>query len=80
VAGRTAKVDYLFAECNESVRAYSVPKHRHLAEIEQELSFAAGEKVMVNFTPHLIPVTRGHSHDITPAAHRAWSPRRSARR
>lgn len=58
-AGRNAKVDYLFAECNESVRAYSVPKHRHLAEVEQELSNAAGETVTITFTPHLIPVNRG---------------------
>ena len=58
-AGRNAKLDYLFAECNESVRAYSVPKHRHLAEIEQELSNAAGETVTISFTPHLIPVNRG---------------------
>jgi N-acetyl-gamma-glutamyl-phosphate reductase len=58
-AGRTAKTDYLFAECNESVRAYGVPKHRHLAEIEQELSIAAGLRLTVDFTPHLIPVNRG---------------------
>lgn len=58
-AGRVAKNDYLYAECNESVRAYSVPKHRHLAEIEQELSTAAGTQVRISFTPHLIPVTRG---------------------
>ena len=58
-AGRNAKVDYLFVECNESVRAYSVPKHRHLSEVEQELSNAAGSKVTINFTPHLIPVNRG---------------------
>lgn len=58
-AGRNAKVEYLYAECNESVRAYGVPKHRHLAEIEQELSLAAGESVRISFTPHLIPVTRG---------------------
>ncbi len=58
-AGRTVKADLLFAECNESVRAYSVPKHRHLAEIEQELSAAAGHTVAINFTPHLIPVNRG---------------------
>ncbi len=58
-AGRTAKIDYLYAECNESVRAYGVPKHRHLAEIEQELSGAAGVPVFISFTPHLIPVTRG---------------------
>jgi N-acetyl-gamma-glutamyl-phosphate reductase len=58
-AGRNAKVEYLYAECNESVRAYGVPLHRHLAEIEQELSLAAGETVRISFTPHLIPVTRG---------------------
>jgi N-acetyl-gamma-glutamyl-phosphate reductase len=58
-AGRNAKVDYLYAECNESLRAYGVPKHRHLAEIEQELTNAAGERVLISFTPHLVPVTRG---------------------
>lgn len=58
-AGRNAKVEYLYAECNENVRAYGVPKHRHLAEIEQELSAAVGETVRISFTPHLIPVTRG---------------------
>lgn len=58
-AGRKAEIDYLFAECNENARAYSVPKHRHLSEIEQELSAAAGEKVTINFTPHLVPITRG---------------------
>ena len=58
-AGRKAEVPYLFAECNESVRAYSVPKHRHLSEIEQELSDAAAAKVTIQFTPHLVPVTRG---------------------
>jgi N-acetyl-gamma-glutamyl-phosphate reductase len=41
------------------MRPYGVPKHRHLSEIEQELSFAAGEKVALQFTPHLIPVNRG---------------------
>lgn len=58
-AGRNAKVDYLYVECNESVRAYGLPKHRHLAEIEQELSIAAGESVRIDFAPHLIPVNRG---------------------
>ena len=58
-AGRKAEVDYLFCECNESVRAYGVPKHRHLSEIEQELTTAAGEPVVISFTPHLIPVNRG---------------------
>ncbi|MDG2125643.1 MAG: N-acetyl-gamma-glutamyl-phosphate reductase [Verrucomicrobiales bacterium] len=58
-AGKTAKVPFLFAECNESVRAYSVPKHRHLSEIEQELSLAAGETLRITFVPHLMPVTTG---------------------
>jgi N-acetyl-gamma-glutamyl-phosphate reductase len=58
-AGRKAEVDYLFVECNESVRPYGVPKHRHLAEIEQELSNAAGAKLTIQFTPHLVPINRG---------------------
>jgi N-acetyl-gamma-glutamyl-phosphate reductase len=58
-AGRKAEVDYLFVECNESVRPYGVPKHRHLSEIEEQLSRAAGESVVIQFTPHLIPVNRG---------------------
>src|SRR3989442_1473777 len=58
-AGRTVKLDYLFVECNESVRPYGLPKHRHLSEIEQELSLAAKTAVTIQFTPHLIPVNRG---------------------
>jgi N-acetyl-gamma-glutamyl-phosphate reductase len=58
-AGRKVEVDYLFAECNESMRPYGVPKHRHLSEIEQELSILAGEKIAIQFTPHLVPVNRG---------------------
>ncbi len=58
-AGRKAELDYLFCECNESVRPYGIPKHRHLSEIEQELSFAANAQVTIQFTPHLIPVNRG---------------------
>jgi N-acetyl-gamma-glutamyl-phosphate reductase len=58
-AGRRMEQEYLFVECNESVRPYGVPKHRHLSEIEQELSVAAGEPVVIQFTPHLIPVSRG---------------------
>jgi len=58
-AGRKIEADYLFAECNESVRPYGVPKHRHLSEIEQELSILADEKVVIQFTPHLVPVNRG---------------------
>ena len=58
-AGRKAELDYLFVECNESVRPYGIPKHRHLSEIEQELSIAAGTQITIQFTPHLIPVNRG---------------------
>lgn len=58
-AGRKAELDYLFAECSESLRPYSVPRHRHLSEIEQELSLAAGTPVVIQFTPHLVPVNRG---------------------
>jgi N-acetyl-gamma-glutamyl-phosphate reductase len=58
-AGRKAEIDYLFCECNESVRPYGVPKHRHLSEIEEQLSLAAGSQVVIQFTPHLIPVNRG---------------------
>ena len=58
-AGRKAEADYLFCECNESVRPYGVPKHRHLSEIEEQLSFAADTEVILQFTPHLIPVNRG---------------------
>ena len=58
-AGRKAEIDYLFVECNESVRPYGVPKHRHLSEIEEQLSLAAGTKVVIQFTPHLIPINRG---------------------
>src|SRR5665213_898820 len=58
-AGRKVETDYLFCECNESVRPYGVPKHRHLSEIEEQLSFAAKTQVTIQFTPHLIPVNRG---------------------
>ena len=58
-AGRKAEADYLFSECNESVRPYGVPKHRHLSEIEQELSALAEERVIIQFTPHLVPINRG---------------------
>jgi N-acetyl-gamma-glutamyl-phosphate reductase len=58
-AGRKVEPDYLFAECNESMRPYGIPKHRHLSEIEQELTILAGEKVVIQFTPHLVPVNRG---------------------
>lgn len=58
-AGRKAETSLLYAECNESLRAYGIPKHRHLSEIEQELSLAAGEKAVITFVPHLVPMNRG---------------------
>lgn len=58
-AGRKADIPLLYVECNESARAYGLPKHRHLSEIEQELSLAAGEAVTISFIPHLIPVNSG---------------------
>lgn len=58
-AGKKAETGLLFAEVNESLRAYGAPKHRHLSEIEQEISRAAGSKVTISFVPHLMPVTAG---------------------
>ena len=58
-AGRKPDLTLLFCECNESARAYGVPKHRHLSEIEQELGIAAGAPVTISFIPHLIPVNTG---------------------
>lgn len=58
-AGRGAKVDNLYCEVNESCKAYGVAGHRHTPEIEEQLSYAAGEPVVLNFTPHLVPMDRG---------------------
>ena len=58
-AGRKADATLLYSECNESLRAYGLPKHRHLSEIEQELSLAAGMEIQITFVPHLAPMTRG---------------------
>ena len=58
-AGRKADTSLLYGECNESLRAYGMPKHRHLSEIEQELGLAAGRPVTITFVPHLAPMTRG---------------------
>ena len=58
-AGRKANTATLFAECNESVKAYGVATHRHTPEIEQELSSIAEEPIALSFTPHLIPMDRG---------------------
>jgi N-acetyl-gamma-glutamyl-phosphate reductase len=58
-AGRKAEISLLFVECNESVRPYGLPLHRHLSEIEQEISLAAGRPTRIQFAPHLVPLTRG---------------------
>ena len=58
-AGRGAKVPNLFCEVNENCKAYGVATHRHTPEIEEQLTYAAGEEVIINFTPHLIPMQRG---------------------
>ena len=58
-AGRGAKVPNLYCEVNESIKAYGVASHRHTPEIEEQLGYAAGEKVVLNFTPHLVPMNRG---------------------
>ena len=58
-AGRKVEPEFLFAECNESVRPYGIPRHRHLSEIEEQLSLATGRAVVLQFSPHLIPVNRG---------------------
>ena len=58
-AGRGAKTPNLFCEVNESIKAYAVASHRHTPEIEEQLGYAAGEEIMVNFTPHLVPMKRG---------------------
>lgn len=58
-AGRQANIDNLLTECSDSIKAYAVPGHRHLPEIEQELSCAAGADVSLTFVPHLAPMNRG---------------------
>ena len=58
-AGRGAKVDSLYCEVNENIKAYGVGVHRHTPEIEEQLSYAAGKPVTVSFTPHLVPMNRG---------------------
>ena len=58
-AGRGAKVDNLFCEVNENMKAYGVASHRHTPEIEEQLGYASGEDVVINFTPHLVPMNRG---------------------
>ena len=58
-AGRGAKLPNLFCEVNENMKAYGVANHRHTPEIEEQLGYAAGREILVNFTPHLVPMNRG---------------------
>lgn len=58
-AGRGAKVPNLYCEVNESIKAYGVATHRHTPEIEDQLGYACGQEVTINFTPHLVPMNRG---------------------
>ena len=58
-AGRGAKLPNLYCEVNENIKAYGVANHRHTPEIEEQLGYAAGKEIMINFTPHLVPMNRG---------------------
>lgn len=58
-AGRGAKVPNLYCEVNENIKAYGVAAHRHTPEIEEQLGYAAGKEILLNFTPHLVPMNRG---------------------
>jgi len=58
-AGRGAKTPNLFCEVNENMKAYGVATHRHTPEIEEQLGYAAGKEILINFTPHLVPMNRG---------------------
>jgi len=58
-AGRKAKVDYSFCEVSNSFKAYGIATHRHTSEIEEQLSKAYGNDIVLSFTPHLLPINRG---------------------
>jgi N-acetyl-gamma-glutamyl-phosphate reductase len=58
-AGRSLKQNLLFSEAGEGLSPYSIASHRHAPEMEQEISKAAGRPVIINFTPHLVPMSRG---------------------
>jgi N-acetyl-gamma-glutamyl-phosphate reductase len=67
VSGAGKKVDemYLYVERTESAKAYGLTKHRHLSEIEEQLSAAVGSKIVIQFNPHLAPMRRGIATTIT---------------
>jgi N-acetyl-gamma-glutamyl-phosphate reductase len=64
-AGKKLEETYLYVERTESAKAYGLTKHRHLAEIEEQLSAAAGAKIVLQFNPHLAPMRRGIATTIT---------------
>ena len=67
-AGKTLKEDLLFTKVNENLKAYGLPKHRHLSEISEQLDTAAFEDVSIQFCPHLAPIDRGiHTTIVVPA-------------
>src|SRR6266404_4434764 len=70
-AGRAAKEEMLFSEVSEGFHAYGVGHHRHMAELDQEFSIAAGRTVVVSFTPHLVPMNRGILSTIYVRGHKA---------
>ena len=73
-AGRAAKEAMLFSEVSEGFHAYGVGHHRHMAELDQEFSLAAGREVIVSFTPHLVPMNRGILSTIYVRGRRGRSP------
>lgn len=73
-AGRAAKENMLFSEVSEGFHAYGVGHHRHMAELDQEFSLAAGKEVIVSFTPHLVPMNRGILSTIYVQGRRGKSP------
>ncbi len=86
-AGKKSDLAYAYSERNESAKAYGIPKHRHLSEIEERLNKAAGKKFPVQFNPHLAPMTRGISTTITvpskvcgvEGVYKAWEEKYSGR-
>jgi N-acetyl-gamma-glutamyl-phosphate reductase len=73
-AGRAAKEEMLFSEVSEGMHAYGVGHHRHMAELDQEFSLAAGRQVVVSFTPHLVPMNRGILSTIYVRGHGGRAP------
>lgn len=85
-AGKKADEYYSFCERESSVVAYGIPRHRHLSEIEEQLSFPAQRAVVIQFTPHLIPVSRGIATTIVArstasldAVYAAWNDQYASR-